>query len=230
MRFAIVEDDRAISDGLVAIVRDLGHQPTAYGAARPFLTAMRRETFDMVLLDWHLPDGTGIDILRQLRSVTGPHIPVLFITANTDEAAVVEGLMAGADDYVTKPAAPPVVKARILALLRRSYAPPASAEAETYGAYAFSPAIEQAKVGGEPVELTSKEFQLALLLFRNSSRALSRDYLTEAVWGRSADLPSRTLDVHLSHVRRKLGLGPANGYRLMTVYGYGYRLEPSLDD
>jgi DNA-binding response OmpR family regulator len=230
MRFAIVEDDKAVSDELRQIAESLGHHASAFASAKPFLAALRRETFDLVLLDWHLPDGSGIEILRHLRSSVSATLPVLFITANSAEAAVIEGLTAGADDYITKPAAKAIVVARISALLRRAYAGAAVAEVETFGPYEFHPAIERVKQDGTPVELTSKEFHLALTLFRNRSRALSRTYLMEAVWGQSADVPSRTLDVHLSHVRRKLGLQPANGYRLITVYGYGYRLEPSLPE
>jgi DNA-binding response OmpR family regulator len=230
MRVAIVEDEGAVSEDLRRIVEGLGHQASVFPAARPFQAALRRDTFDLVLLDWQLPDGTGIDLLRGLRAQVGPALPVLFITANSSEAAVVEGLTAGADDYITKPAARAVVVARVLALLRRAYGAAAPADIEAFGAYEFRPAQELVTHAGVPIELTSKEFHLALTLFRNRSRALARAYLIETVWGQGADAPSRTLDVHLSHVRRKLGLQPANGYRLITVYGYGYRLEPTTGD
>jgi DNA-binding response OmpR family regulator len=117
------------------------------------------------------------------------------------------------------------LSARAEALLRRAYPPAASCEPETWGRYTLDPQAQTVGIDGETVVLTAKEFQLALTLFRNLSRALSRGYLLEAVWDKNPDLPTRTLDAHVSRVRLKLGLRPENGFRLSTVYSYGYRLE-----
>jgi len=127
---------------------------------------------------------------------------------------------------VVKPLSPPVLLARVQALLRRSF-PPAG-EGEAFGPYVFDPATETVTCAGEVQPVTSKEFKLGLLLFRNLQRPLSRDYLVQHVWGHRPDLESRTLDAHVSKLRSKLSLRPANGFRLVTVYGFGYRLETCL--
>lgn len=110
-------------------------------------------------------------------------------------------------------------------MCRRVYPEPTSTEPERYGDYVFDMRMETASAGGKPVQLTAKEFALALMLFRNLNRTLSRSYIFEALWGANPDLQTRTLDAHISKVRTKLQLRACNGFRLVPVYGYGYRLE-----
>jgi len=123
-----------------------------------------------------------------------------------------------------------VLIARVNALLRRAYPAKAAEGVETFGDYGFNAPAETVSVGGETVNLTAKEFGLALLLFRNTHRALSRAHILEAVWGRNPDLATRTLDMHISRIRTKLNLRPENGFRLSPVYSYGYRLERLMGD
>jgi CheY-like chemotaxis protein len=146
------------------------------------------------------------------------------LTSRSAEEDIVAGLQGGADDYVIKPVAPAVLKARVDALGRRAY-PSAAPGLETYGPYRFDTRAETVELAGKPVSVTAKEFALALLLFRNLHRALSRAYIFEALWGRNPDLPSRTLDAHISNIRTKLNLRPGNGFKLVPIYAYGYRLE-----
>ncbi len=126
---------------------------------------------------------------------------------------------------MVKPVQPAILRARVEALLRRAYPAPAVEGPEVFGRYVFESQLQSVRAGDEAVALTAKEFQLALALFRNLSRALSRGYLLEAVWGKNPDLATRTLDAHISRIRLKLNLRPRNGFRLSTVYSYGYRLE-----
>ncbi len=150
---------------------------------------------------------------------------MLLLTGRSAEADVVAGLGAGADDYVVKPLQPAVLLARVNALLRRAYPAQGAGPIETFGDYTFNLPAETITVRGEAVTVTAKEFALGLLLFRNIQRALSRAHILEAVWGRNPDLLTRTLDMHVSRVRSKLNLRPENGFRLIPVYSYGYRLE-----
>ena len=179
----------------------------------------------MLILDWNLPDMSGVEATRWAHANLESTPPILLLTSRTAEEDVVEGLNAGADDYVVKPVQPAVLLARVNALFRRAYPAPAAARMETFGDHVFDTAGETLIAAGRPVTLTSKEFRLALLLFHNTHRALSRAHMLEAVWGRNPDLPTRTLDMHISRIRTKLNLRPENGFRLTPVYSYGYRLE-----
>ena len=233
MNIAVLDDDQAHNDLLAVMLRQAGHRCTVYERPPALLADLRRQTFDLLIMDWNMPEMTGIDVLARLPELLSTTPPVLLVTSRSVESDVVEGLNAGADDYLVKPFEPSILLARVAALLRRAYpvAPPTSGE--THEGWTFDQAAETASRDGKTEQLTSKEFQLALTLFRNMSRALSRDYLLERVWGHRADLETRTLDAHISRLRGKLALRPAGGFRLVTVYGFGYRLErcqPVLED
>ena len=224
MRIAILEDDDVQAAAVNQLLAGAGHACQPFMTGRALVAALRRDTFDLLVLDWNVPDMSGVEIIGWTRRNVPAPPPVLLLTSRADEGDVVTALNAGADDYVTKPAQPSVLLARVAALLRRAY-PDRGGGVETFGAYRFNLAAQVVTIDDEPIALTAKEFGLALQLFRNTHRALSRTHLLEAVWGRNPDLPSRTLDMHVSRVRSKLRLRPENGFRLTPVYSYGYRLE-----
>ena len=141
------------------------------------------------------------------------------------EADLVEGLNDVSDDYIVKPLQPQVLLARVNAVVRRIHRSPSQPQPEQYGQYRLDPGAQTASWDGRVETLTPKEFQLASLLFSNLSRPLSREYLLRRIWGQRPDLETRTLDAHVSRLRSKLHLRPNNGFRLSTVYGFGYRLE-----
>ena len=138
-------------------------------------------------------------------------------------------LTEGADDYMTKPASRVITLARIDALGRRSQQEGQGEKLLEYGSYRFNTTDKSLTRNGEPVELTEKEYQLALMLFTNIGRLLSRNHMLEAVWGVGPELATRTVDTHISRLRRKLALLPENGWRLKAVYQHGYRLEKVTD-
>jgi DNA-binding response OmpR family regulator len=196
-----------------------------FSTAENFINVSRRENFDLLIVDWGLPGLSGLQLTSWVRQNAGEQIPILMLTCRADAADIVEGLNAGADDYIVKPLQPGVLMARIRALLRRAWSHQSGSSTVAIEGYLFDTAAETVTVGGEAILLTSKEFGLALLMFQNLHRALSRGYMLEAVWGRNPELPTRTLDMHISRIRSKLGLRPERGYRLAPVYSYGYRLE-----
>lgn len=189
------------------------------------LVQLRRELYDMLVIDWQVPDLSGAEVLRWAREKLPPTLPVLFMTSRSGEDDIVSGLAAGADDYMIKPIRRGELVARVQALLRRAYPTQNAVEQIQFGSYMFASRTCRLSIAGAEIEVTQKEFDLALLFFRNLGRPLSRAYILEAVWSRDIEIPSRTMDTHVSRVRSKLQLRPENGFRLAPVYSYGYRLE-----
>ena len=224
MRIALFDDEPAFSEQMAEILTAAGHNCQPFATGRALLASLRRETYDLLMLDWQVPDMSGIEVIAWVKANLDPPPPMLLVTSRGESADIVTGLEAGADDYIVKPIEPAVLVARVTAILRRAHRPAEGCD-ETFGGYCFNTTAETVSIDGKHVDLTAKEFGLALILFRNIHRALSRAYILEAVWGRNPELPTRTLDAHISRIRTKLGLRPENGFRLTPVYSYGYRLE-----
>lgn len=224
MRVAALHDDSTQHDISLAAVSALGHACLRFESSVALLRALRRESFDLLLIDWLMPDFSGLEVLRWARVQLKERVPVLFVTEARNEADVIEGLAAGADDFMVKPVSTNELEARINALLRRSCHHHHVADL-VFGRYALDPATRHVAIGETRVLLKQKEFDLALFLFQNLGRLLSRQHLLQAVWGIDAKVNSRSLDTHASRVRTKLMLKPHNGFNLAAIYGVGYRLE-----
>jgi two-component system response regulator RegX3 len=190
------------------------------------IQGLLKDTFDLFVLDWHVPGPNGMQVLSHLRQNMKLNSPVVFLTSNSAEEQIVQALDAGADDYCAKPLRSVEFMARISALQRRLMPQTLTVpEGELFVGFVFQRIDRRVVIDGEPVNLTEKEFELSLLLFQNLERPISRHRIMQEVWGREEDALSRTLDVHISWIRRKLGIG-AQGTRLRlnVVHGYGYRL------
>jgi two-component system, OmpR family, response regulator RegX3 len=225
MRIAILEDDPSQRQLLTHWLRTAGYDPREFEQGADLLNALKHESFDALLLDWNLPEVSGIDVLRELREQLHSSIPVIFYTARDHEDDVVRALRTGADDYLVKPAGRMELLARLEAVTRRGRG--VQLESQVFEVDIFRVDYQTRSItrDNEPVQLTAKDFDLAALLLRNVGQLLSRKYLHQAVWARNVVLSSRTLDTHLSRVRSKLKLTPEYGWSLRAVYGYGYRLE-----
>lgn len=216
MRVLLVEDDDGVADALIDALDAQGHRCTR---CRLGVEALRTHRgADLVLLDLGLPDIDGLEVLRKLRRVSS--VPVLILTARGGERAVVRGLRCGADDYLVKPVGLRELLARVDAVTRRIN-PPAPAkpvlEVDDLSIDLDARAVLR---GGEPVELTTKEFDVLAVLARNLGIAVSRQQIMDEVWGDAYLAISRTLDVHMTTLRAKLDR-PAT---LSTIRGFGYRL------
>ena len=227
MHIAIAEDDEDQLSLLELWLTQRGHSSKGFGTAAAFLDALKKERFDLLLVDWMLPDGTGADLLAWVRQNLGWDVPVVVVTARDDEATVCAALAAGADDYVVKPAKQAELLARIDAVARRSR--PGGLPVLRLGAYEVDVQQHRLSIDGVPATLTQKEYDLAVYCFQNPGKLLSRDHLLNKIWGIHADVDTRTVDTHVSRLRKKLMLDGAKGWRLTPIYGYGYRFD-RVDD
>jgi two-component system, OmpR family, response regulator RegX3 len=229
LRIALLEDDPIQADLLATWLTQAGHAPHHYSTASDLIQAIVRESFDLYIIDWVLPDMSGYDVLRWLREERRDTAPVIFATSRDAEDDIAAALRCGADDYLVKPVRRLELLSRIEAIWRRIHPLATSSEVIELPPYRFELAIHRVFIDGRAIDdLTEKEFQLAVFLFRNFGRLLSRGHLLEAIWGMRADIPTRTLDTHISRVRRKLDIQPGRGLRLAPTYNFGYRLEKFL--
>lgn len=226
MRICLLDDDPAQLELLCMWIKQANHSPHGFALGRTLMSSTRRDSYDMFVLDWNVPDISGLEVLRRIRLQISAHVPVLFVTQYDAEEDVVTALKAGADDYLTKPPRRAIFLARVEALLRRAY-PLSDAGRLAFAHYEIDADNMAVFHDGNPVVLTRKECQVAVELFRNLGRLISRSELFEKVWGKSDAINMRTIDVHVSAVRRKLALSSATGFNLVPVYGFGYRLEQS---
>ena len=191
--------------------------------------ALNTESFDVIMLDWEVPDMSGFEVLQWIRENLDWSCPVIFITQRDQEEDVVKAFEAGADDYMAKPINRAEMLARINTIHRRNNPPDENETILDIPPYVID--LKKRKIVCDSVEidLTQKEYELALFILRNVGKVLSRGYLLERVWGRNPDINTRTVDTHVSRLRRKLNFTKENGWKLTSVYQHGYRLEPDVD-
>jgi DNA-binding response OmpR family regulator len=185
---------------------------------------LNHDHFDALVLPWNLSDISGVEVLRRIRGNGMSSLPILFASVRDCEEDVVSALSQGADDYMIKPIRCNEFIARLEAIARRGHCIE-QGKLLTLDIYAVYGASRMLTRAGRPVKLTAKDFDLSVLFLRNAGKLLTRNQISERVWGRSVLVTSRTLDTHVCRVRGKLGFTPENGWRLVAVYGCGYRLE-----
>jgi len=220
-----LDNDRIQADLICQVLSGAGHSCQTFESAKELLAQLRKDSTDLLIMDWQVPDMPGAEVLRRAKEKMAANTPAIFVAGTSAEDDIVAGVTAGADDYLVKPLRRGELLARVSAVLRRAYPSQNGSEQLQFGPYVFETRPGRLLMDGQPVDVTHKEFYLALLFFRNIGRPLSRAYIHESVWVREAAVPSRTMDTHVSRVRNKLQLRPENGFRLVPVYSYGYRLE-----
>lgn len=226
MRIAILEDDPDQLALLKHWLTDAGHLVHGFLRGREIKTHAGRESFDLFVLDWQVPDISGTEVLVWLRETISSTVPVLFVTARDTEEDIVYALERGADDYMVKPIRRQEMLARANALLRRAF-PYAEKTVLEFPPFVIDTTHREITRNTDKIQLRPKEYELAVVLFRNIGRLLSRGHLQESVWGKASNIPTRTVDNHISQVRKKLNLGPDSGFHVSPVYQYGYRMEKS---
>ena len=225
MKIALLEDEVEQAQNLSDLLSQNQHSCDCFHTGKSFLYSVLHNSYDLLILDWQLPDMEGTEVLKQVRAELNWRVPVLFLTQRDSEADIITALDAGADDYLVKPARPGELTARLNALERRSSGETEVQEEIVIGPYTINLSKRTILYNGEEVTLTDKDFDLAVFMFQNIGRLLSRDFLLERVWGISSDINTRTVDTHVSRLRRKLEIKAENGFRIKTIYQHGYRLE-----
>ncbi|WP_315339039.1 response regulator [Pseudomonas grimontii] len=221
MHVLVCEDDELIASGIVAGLGAQGFTVERLATAAAARAMLKAAAFDIMVLDLGLPDEDGLKLLQQLRS-QGLEIPVLILTARDSVTNRVDGLQAGADDYLLKPFDLRELAARLQTLLRRMAG--RSVNLIEHGRLTYDPSSRETLLGGQPVDLSRREQALLQALLHNKGRVLSSEQLKDSVYGFNDELESNALNVHIHHLRRKLGNGIVE-----TVRGLGYRLGPADD-
>lgn len=224
MRIAILDFDLSHAKSICEVLSTVGHDCDPVTSSTELLRRLHQQSYDALVVCMQRPEEER-DLVRAVRKQVSAAMPILLITGSANEDDILATLDAGANDYMFKPARRRDLITRVLVLLRQAYPSQADAEKLEIGPYIFEPRRGRITAMGKPVDVTRKEFDLALLFLRNLGRPLSRTLIVETVWAGNPLEISRTMDTHVSRVRNKLGLIPGRGYRLSPVYGYGYRLD-----
>jgi len=221
----VVEDEASIASFVSLYLTNAGYLVSTVGSGQEALTQAESEQPDLIVLDLMLPDVDGIEVCRKIRQRS--EVPILMLTARDEDVDKIIGLEVGADDYLTKPFNPRELVARVKSILRRSV--PERRELETkqltHGDLEIDAGRREVRVAGNEIQLAPKEFDLLWELLDHRGLVLTRDQLLERVWGYTFAGDTRTVDVHVRQLRRKLG----DASPIVTVWGVGYKVSPSRD-
>jgi DNA-binding response OmpR family regulator len=221
---ALVDDEPDILELMALHLKKAGFRTEGFPDSKSFLRSLERQLPNLVILDLMLPDADGLEVCRLLKKNERlSAIPVIMVTAKSDETDKILGLELGADDYVTKPFSAKELAARVRAVLRRQRPPTDADKIEIGGLVTIDPQAYQVTVGGKVVDLTSTEFRVLRLLGSKPGRVFARDQILDYLWGHDKVVLDRTIDVHIRNLRDKLG--PAARW-IKNVRGVGYKLEP----
>ncbi|MGH8778493.1 response regulator transcription factor [Paraburkholderia sp.] len=227
MQILLVEDDSPQAEAVRAALTNARHEITRVDTGEKAVIFLEKNFVDLVILDWRLPGMSGLEVLGWIRHRLGDQPGVLFLTSKVLEIDIVQALESGADEYIVKPFRQSELIARVNALRRRLSNDAQSSSTLRLGRYVLDIHNRHFLLDGQLVTLTDKEFDMAVVMFKHPGRIISRDLLARLAWGREHDGASRTIDTHISRIRRKLSLGYASGVRLVSVYTHGYRLIES---
>jgi DNA-binding response OmpR family regulator len=220
----VVDDEPVVRDVVVRYLEQAGYKTLQAGDGKTARELLERETPSLVVLDLMLPGSDGLALCGWIRARS--QLPVIMVTALAEEADRLTGLELGADDYLTKPFSPRELVARVNAVLRRTSAPSVAAERIEFGNVLVDRGRREVRKGGEPLRLTTLEFDLLCFLVSNPNQVFSRRELMDRVWGYTSVLDTGTVTVHVRRLREKIENDPSRPRHLETVWGSGYRFTP----
>jgi DNA-binding response OmpR family regulator len=227
----LIDDDQRLTDMVGGYLRHNGFDVSTAASLDAGRQLLQRAVFDALLLDLMLPDGDGLDFTRELRgNPRTRRLPLLMLTARGEPMDRILGLELGADDYLPKPFEPRELLARVKALLRRAAPDSLADEVLRFGRLEVDLGARQARLGGEPCDLTSHQFELLTVLARNPGRVLTRDQIMDALKGHPLEAFDRSIDVHISRIRAVIEDDPKAPQRVLTVRGAGYVFARKQDN
>ena len=224
-RIAFLEDDLAYAETILEWFGEAGYEVDHFVTGLDLLRKFSNVQYDLCIFDWTLPDMEGPDVMVSIKLRSNKLPPIIFLTGRSSEDDIVRVIESGADDYIVKPASRQLLMARINALLRRTQPEYKNETTCDFGSLKIDTKQRLVVLDGEEIKLTDKELDLAWYFLKNVGVLLSRTHLMQVVWGSSADIETRKVDVHVSHLRTKLKLTPEFGWKLTSIYQQGYRLE-----
>ena len=225
-KIALLEDDEFVAEVALQVLKSMQCECHYFVTIADITTALSRQTFDLLLLDWSLPDGNAEQVNKLVRNDLGLSTPILIESVNNDEQQIVDALLLGANDYVTKPLRVYELQARLAVLLRNSQRK--IPNITRHGDYQFDNSNKQLYLNGEVIKLSSLEYQLCHYFFNHLNELISREQLLKDVWAQYPMLVTRKVVAGGSHLRKKLILEQQHGLQIRSLRGYGYRMESSL--
>ena len=229
-RLLLIDDDARLTGMVGEYLRRNGYEVDAAGSLAAGRERLKSAQYDALLLDLMLPDGDGLDLTRELRAQPGTQrLPLLMLTARGEPLDRIVGLELGADDYLPKPFEPRELLARVKALLRRAAPATAPDEVLQFGRLEIDLGARQARLDGQPCDLTGHQFELLVVLAQSAGRVLTRDQIMDAMTGHPLEAYDRSIDVHISRIRAVIEADPKNPRRVLTVRGSGYLFARTQD-
>lgn len=225
MDIALLEDEPSDAKLISLFLESSGYKCSVFDTGNSLMEALPNSNFSLIIIDWELPDISGDIILEWIRREIGWELPVIFVTGHDSIEDIVAMLEAGADDYMTKPVNLKEMLARISALIRRSQDTNSNKDIIEMAPYIMDFSRHKLTMSGSEINLTPKEFELTGYLLRNIGQLIARDQLLQEVWGYGPEVHTRTIDIHVSRIRKKLSLTEENGWKLTSIYHEGYRLD-----
>jgi len=225
-RVLVVDDEPTITEVVARYLQRAGYQTAIAADGAEALAAVGEQHPDLVVLDLMLPKLGGLEVMRRLRERDHARVPIILLTAKSEESDRITGLRLGADDYVVKPFSPAELVARIDAVLRRIDVPAGEQPTIEIDELTIDPAARRVLVGGEEAQLTGREFDLLMFFVSHPGQVFSRTQLMDAVWQYSFYSDTSTVTVHIRRLRAKIELDPADPAHIQTVWGVGYRFQP----
>jgi DNA-binding response OmpR family regulator len=229
-RLLLIDDDTRLTGMVGDYLRRNGYEVDTAGSLAAGREQLKAAHYDALLLDLMLPDGDGLDLTRELRAVPRTQrLPLLMLTARGEPLDRIVGLEIGADDYLPKPFEPRELLARVKALLRRAAPAAAPDEVLVFGRLEIDLGARQARLDGQPCDLTGHQFELLVVLAQSAGRVLTRDQIMDAMKGHPLEAYDRSIDVHISRIRAVIEADPKNPRRVLTVRGSGYLFARTQD-